>query len=101
VPEREAEEARPWREDSGVPQPTVHLYPRIGRPVLWVYTGGAWRWAPVGARHDWPDGRVAYQCEVRLVDRDGVPYTSERVYVWGGPGVVVADPGRTTPTVRP
>lgn len=55
-----------WREGMDVPRPEVRVYPRVGRPILWVYVQGAWRFAPVTARHDWADGRIVYQCEVRL-----------------------------------
>lgn len=79
-------EARPGQRGDW-PEPVVWLWPRVGRPALWVWSHGAWRWAPVVARQDWPDGRVAYQVEVDLTGSTSVTC---RTYWWPHEGLRVA-----------
>jgi hypothetical protein len=86
----EPEPARPWRREDG-PEPKVTTYPQVGDPVLWVWSHGAWRWAPVTARQDWADGRVIYQVSV---DLDGTTSVTHRNYPWPQPGLRIA--ARTT-----
>ncbi|MGW1800017.1 hypothetical protein ACWCQN_29695 [Streptomyces sp. NPDC001984] len=89
----ESTPARPWRRDDG-PEPKVTVYPRVGGPVLEVFSHGAWRWAPVAARQDWADGRVFYQVSVRLTDTTG---GTRRLYQWPQPGLRIAErPTATT-----
>lgn len=76
----EAVEARPWRTEDG-PAPRVRTYPPGARPLLNVYTGGAWRRCTVLARQDWPTGRVSYQVEMTH-RRDGASGTVVRAYWW-------------------
>lgn len=67
-PARDATEAPPWRPDLG-PAPRVRIWPPGEQPAMQVRVDGEWRHASVLARHDWADGRVSYQCELRLPDR--------------------------------
>ncbi|WP_158857537.1 hypothetical protein [Streptomyces sp. NRRL B-1347] len=99
----EPEQAPPWRPEHG-PAPQVHTWPCGGRPALEVYANGRWRYAPVGARHDYADGRVAYLVEV---DLDGSTSVSHRAYWWPQPGlrkahgpVGAADAAMPRPHVR-
>ncbi|MBK6017723.1 hypothetical protein [Streptomyces sp. MBT53] len=75
--------ARPWRREDG-PRPKVTTWPPGRRPALAVWSGGAWRTAPVMARQDWADGRVFYQVEV---DLRGDTLVSCRMYQWPQPGL--------------
>ncbi|MEU6965133.1 hypothetical protein [Streptomyces chrestomyceticus] len=67
----EPEQAPPWREGDG-PRPRVSCWPAGARPALYVTLrrGGRAeeRYAPVTARHDYQDGRVAYHVEIKVVD---------------------------------
>ncbi|MGW1157746.1 hypothetical protein ACWD48_05870 [Streptomyces sp. NPDC002519] len=85
-------QARPWRRDDG-PEPKVTVYPRVGGPVLEVFSHGAWRWAPVAARQDWADGRVIYQVSVDLA---GTTLITRRSYQWPQPGLRIAERPTTT-----
>jgi hypothetical protein len=78
--------ARPWRPEDG-PRPRVTVYPRTGAPALAVWSAGAWRYAVVRARHDWPDGRVHYQVAVDLLGDTTVRTVT---YQWPQPGLRVA-----------
>lgn len=82
----EPEQARPWRAEDG-PQPRVQTWSNSERPALRVWSCGAWRWAGVIARQDWPDGRVAYQVEI---DAAGTTSVRTRAYWWPQPGLRVA-----------
>ncbi|MFH9970208.1 hypothetical protein ACH4PR_55150 [Streptomyces mirabilis] len=82
----EPEQARPWRAEDG-PRPRVQTWPSSERPALWVWSCGAWRWARVVARQDWPDGRIAYQVEI---DAAGTTSVSTRAYWWPQSGLRVA-----------
>lgn len=77
----EAVEARPWRPEMGR-RPRTTVYPYARRPRLRVRAAGAWRTATVTARHDWPDGRVVAQVEIRLPAPGGRWETYHRAYVW-------------------
>lgn len=79
-------ESRPWRPKDG-PEPKVWSWPAGDRPALYVWSTGAWRFAPVMARHDWPDGRVVYQV---AVDLDGSTSVVSRSYAWPQPGLRLA-----------
>lgn len=82
-----AVEARPWAPSDG-PRPRVTAYPPHARPGMWVRAGGEWRYGTVLARQDHPDGRVAYQIEVRTPDaRDGVEGVRARLYQWPQDGL--------------
>ncbi|MGW5249622.1 hypothetical protein ACWEQN_38715 [Streptomyces sp. NPDC004129] len=95
--------ARPWRREDG-PEPKVTTYPRVGGPVLEVFSHGAWRWAPVAARQDRADSRVFYQVSVDLA---GTTSITRRNYEWPQPGLRVAErltattSGDGWPTPRP
>ncbi|MFI5990367.1 hypothetical protein ACIBAC_00735 [Streptomyces sp. NPDC051362] len=75
--------ARPWRPADGAP-PTVWTWPSNDRPALEVWSAGAWRYASVAARQDWPDGTVRYQV---LVDLRGDTTSTHRTYAWPQPGL--------------
>ncbi|MGW0631137.1 hypothetical protein [Streptomyces sp. NPDC002758] len=79
--------ARPWRREDG-PKPKATVSPRVGGPVLEVWSHGTWRWAPVAARQDWADGRVFYQVSVHLTDTTG---GTRRLYQWPQPGLRIAE----------
>lgn len=89
-------EARPWRESDGQ-APTVWTWPLTDPPALWVRQNGSWRWAPVTARQDWPDGRTAYQV---LIDTDGTTSKSHRTFWWPHEGLRVAHRSATEPTTE-
>lgn len=74
----EPDQAPPWRPESGQP-PTVWVWPAGSRPALRVLIDGQWVYAPVRARHDWPDGRCAYHVDVVL---PGHMSTVHRAYWW-------------------
>lgn len=74
----EPEQAPPWRPEYG-PKPTVWTWPPGDRPALRVLANGAWRYAAVEARHNYEDGRVAYQV---LIDVDGSGSMTHRTYWW-------------------
>jgi hypothetical protein len=82
----DAEPARPWRPEDG-PKPTVWTWPTTDRPALRVMSAGKWRYAPVLARQDWPDGTVRYQVEVDLL---GDTTVRALTYQWPQPGLRVA-----------
>ncbi|MGA5127665.1 hypothetical protein ACPCAG_30740 [Streptomyces pseudogriseolus] len=92
----EPEPSRPWRTEDG-PPPEVWTWPLGDRPALRVWSAGAWRYASVRARQDWPDGTVRYQVEV---DLRGDTTMVTRTYVWPQEGLRVAhgsgaEPSRT------
>ncbi|MFD9791423.1 hypothetical protein ACFWXK_10780 [Streptomyces sp. NPDC059070] len=91
------EVARPWRPEDG-PAPTVWRWPPADRPALLVRAHGHWRYAVVGARHDYPDGRRAYQVTVDLTGR---AETVARTYWWPHPALRVAHTGRAQPMTGP
>lgn len=84
---RDAVEAPPWREGAG-PAPRVTVYPHGQQPLMRIRIDGAWRTATVRARHDYPDGRIVYQVDIRLPARPGYPddpgamETYSRTYWW-------------------
>ena len=85
--------ARPWRREDG-PEPKVTTWPPANRPALAVWSRGRWRYAPIMARQDWPDGRVIYQVEVDLL---GDTTVTARAYQWPQPGLrAVREPARST-----
>lgn len=73
------------------------MYPAVGGPALAVWSEGAWRYAQVRARQDWPpsetwpNGRVIYQVTVDLLGDTTVRWMS---YEWPQPGLRVAQRGR-------
>ena len=73
----DAEEAPP----SAEPRETT-VFPYGREPLLWVRTGGAWRWAIVRAKHTYADGRVAVQTEVTMPTPDGPDGNFVRTYWW-------------------
>jgi len=92
TPEREAVEAPPWRQETGIPAPTVSVWPHGQGPTLWVYVQSRWRQTLVRARHDHADGRVVYKVEITLRGPDGVEGSYARFYSWGQRAVVPASP---------
>ncbi|MFB7323431.1 hypothetical protein [Streptomyces sp. NPDC056190] len=88
--------ARPWRRNEDGPEPKVTTYPRSGRPVLEVWSHGAWRRAPVAARQEWADGRVFYQVDVRLSD---TAVEIRCLFQWPQDGLRIAA-GPTPPTAQ-
>lgn len=74
----EPERALPWRPEHG-PKPTVRTWPPGDRPGLFIWANGRWRYASVTARHDYEDGRTAYQV---LIDVDGSTSVRHRTYWW-------------------
>ena len=63
------------------PPPRVHVYEHGKEPLMRIRVQGTWHTCTVRARHDWPDGRVAYQVDIRLVT-DGAEGTVSRTYWW-------------------
>lgn len=90
----EPEPTRPWRPEDG-PAPAVWTWPLGDRPALRVWSAGAWRYAPVRARQDWPDGTVRYQVEV---DLRGDTTMVTRTYVWPQEGLRVAHGSGSEPS---
>ncbi|MER7952042.1 hypothetical protein ABTY59_32090 [Streptomyces sp. NPDC096079] len=82
----EPEQSRPWRPEDG-PPPQVWTWPKGDRPALEVWSAGRWRYAPVAARHDYPDGTVRYQVDV---DLRGTTMVTSATYEWPQPGVRVS-----------
>ncbi|KPI33238.1 hypothetical protein OV450_1326 [Actinobacteria bacterium OV450] len=87
-------ETPPWSAQTG-PAPTVWTWPAGDRPALYVWSQGRWRYAPVRARQDWPDGTVVYQV---AVDLDGSTSVVPRSYAWPQPGLRVAHRSRSEPS---
>ncbi|GAA3015319.1 hypothetical protein [Streptomyces fulvorobeus] len=79
----DAVERQPWQPTDG-PAPTVRCWPPAAQPALYVRSGGRWRYAPVHARHEYPDGTVAYQA---AVDLHGDTSVTVRLYPWPQPGL--------------
>ncbi|WP_374987164.1 hypothetical protein [Streptomyces fradiae] len=75
-------EEPPWRPEAGS-EPEVTSWPPGRRPALRVWDGTAWQYAPVQARHTYPDGRTVYQV---LMPVEGGGRTS-RSYRWPQPGL--------------
>lgn len=79
--------APPWREEDG-PGPVMWVWPDGAQPALRVKLEDRWTVAPVTARADYADGRVAYHVVVTL------PPPSEggahRAYWWPSPRLRVA-----------
>lgn len=90
----EAEPARPWRAEDGA-QPVVWTWPKSDPPVLWVRSGGAWRYATVMAKQVWADGSTVYQV---AIDLRGDTSVSARLYRWPQPGLKVAHRSRFEPS---
>ncbi|MEU1081570.1 hypothetical protein ABZ368_15195 [Streptomyces sp. NPDC005908] len=90
----EPEPTRPWRPEDG-PAPAVWTWPLADRLALRVWSAGAWRYAPVRARQDWPDGTVRYQVEV---DLRGDTTMVTRTYVWSQEGLRVAHGSGSEPS---
>ncbi|GAA5070659.1 hypothetical protein [Streptomyces similanensis] len=90
----EPEPSRPWRPEDG-PEPAVWTWPTGDRPALRVWSAGRWRYAPVMARQDWPDGTVRYQVEVDLLGDTSV---RARTYQWPQLGLRVAHGSSSTPS---
>ncbi|GAA4759447.1 hypothetical protein GCM10023329_00240 [Streptomyces sanyensis] len=59
-------------------------WPPGDRSTLKVWSHGAWRYAPVRARQDFPDGRVVYQVDI---DLRGDTSVTTRSYAWPQPGL--------------
>ncbi len=66
------------------PPPAVRTWPPGDCPALKVWSLGAWRYAPVRARQDCPDGRVVYQVDV---DLRGDASVTTRSCAWPQPGL--------------
>lgn len=66
---RDAEQAPPWRSDSGTPAPTVTVYAPLDRPMMRVRLDSVWRTALVLARFDHANGRTSYHVEATLPTR--------------------------------
>ncbi|MFZ3562713.1 hypothetical protein ACOKM5_43025 [Streptomyces sp. BH097] len=79
---QEPTQAPPWRADMG-PQPQVFTWPHGDRPAFYVQVGTDWRYAPVGARYEWPDGRISYAVEVSVGERGSSRVF--RTYWWPSP----------------
>jgi hypothetical protein len=77
----DATEAPPWNDTMG-PAPRVRTWPAGEQPALDIRIDGEWRHASVLARHDWPDGRVSYQVELRLPDVADGTSAVVRAYWW-------------------
>ncbi|KOU50076.1 hypothetical protein [Streptomyces sp. WM6378] len=94
----EPEQAPPWREGAG-PPPQVWLWPRGDRPALWIRAAGRWRYAVVMARHEYADGRVVVQVDVRLprqsAEQEAGVFT--RFYRWPQDGLRVAHASTSQP----
>lgn len=72
-------------------RPTVTVYDRsLDVPLLWVYLDHGWALATVRARHDYPNGLVAYQVEVGVPNQDGTVSRVSRTYAWGKDNMRVA-----------
>jgi hypothetical protein len=93
----EPEQSRPWRPEDG-PEPTVTVWPPGERPALEVWCRGKWRYAPVTARQDWPDGTVHYQVSVPLHSDMAV---TSCLYQWPQPGLRAVRSGRPGPAAAP
>lgn len=87
-------ETPPWNAETG-PAPVVWSWPAGDRPALKVWSMGRWRYAPVRARQDWPDGTVVYQVSV---DLDGSTSVVPRSYAWPQPGLRVAHGSQSQPS---
>ncbi|MEU2395094.1 hypothetical protein [Streptomyces sp. NPDC007369] len=87
-------ETRPYRAGEDGPAPRVWAWPPGDRPALFVWSAGAWRYAPVMSRQDWSDGRVIYQV---AVDLDGSTSVVSRRYEWPQPGLRVAHRSESQP----
>ncbi|MFK8851654.1 hypothetical protein [Streptomyces sp. Ac-502] len=94
----EPEQAPPWRPEEG-PQPQVWCFPAGDRPALYVSLRRDGReevrYAPVTARHDYPDGRVACHVEIKIDDG-----TVHRAYWWPQPSLRVAHRSASAPADR-
>ncbi|MGK5692019.1 hypothetical protein ACSNOJ_03745 [Streptomyces sp. URMC 128] len=58
-------------------------------------SAGGWRYAPVRARQNWPDGTICYQVEVDLLGDRRVRILT---YEWPQPGLRVARRIASEPT---
>ncbi|MEU4093279.1 DUF6233 domain-containing protein [Streptomyces sp. NPDC026673] len=63
--QRDARECPTWVSGQ---RPRTHGWAPADRPRMQIHVEGAWRWATVRQRQDWPDGRVAYQVDILLPD---------------------------------
>ncbi|WP_328491246.1 hypothetical protein [Streptomyces zaomyceticus] len=90
----EPQPARPWRHEDG-PPPRVSTWPHGDRPALRVWSAGRWRYAPVAARHDYPDGTVRYQVDV---DLHGTTSVTSATYEWPQPGLRVSHGSSSAPS---
>ncbi|MDX3353876.1 DUF6233 domain-containing protein [Streptomyces sp. ME01-24h] len=91
--QRDARPCPPWV--SG-PKPRITSWAPADRPRMQVHVDGAWRWATVRQRQDWPQG-VAYQVDVALPDRE-LGYDTEVIQTyWWDPDTMRA-PGQRTRT---
>ncbi|RZU28251.1 hypothetical protein EV284_6417 [Streptomyces sp. BK022] len=95
-PVPEPEPSRPWRPDDG-PAPEVWAWPAGDRPALGVWSAGRWRYAPVLAKQEWPDGTIRYQVEVDLL---GDTTITVRLYQWPQPGLRMAHGSRSAKPTR-
>lgn len=86
-----------WSPGDG-PRPRVWCWPRTDRPALYVRSGNRWRYAPVQARQDAPNGRTAYQV---AVDLDGSTTVTTRLYGWPQPGLRIAHRSASQPSDQP
>jgi hypothetical protein len=58
-----------------------------------VHLAGAWRWATVRQRQNWPDGQVAYVLDVPLPDPE-LGYPTERIGAYWWDADTMRLPGR-------
>ncbi|WP_367138825.1 MULTISPECIES: hypothetical protein [Streptomyces] len=73
----DVEEAPSWT--PGQPWPRVRTWPPAELPSLYVRVDGHWYHCWVLARHDYPNGRIAYQVDIKLPGYDG---PVNRLYWW-------------------
>ncbi|MCF3101411.1 hypothetical protein IPZ58_07435 [Streptomyces roseoverticillatus] len=74
----DAQEAPPWSPEQG-PWPRVRTWPPAEKPGLYIRVNGRWYHCWVLARHDYADGRMAYQVDIKLPGHDG---PVSRMYWW-------------------
>ncbi|WP_381801260.1 hypothetical protein [Streptomyces niveus] len=85
-PRSEPEQAPPYRAEHG-PPPVMTTWDYPDQPALEVLVEGRWQYAPVGARANYPDGRVAYHVDIQLPRSGG---WTHRAYWWPQEGLRVA-----------
>ncbi|MFB7270646.1 hypothetical protein [Streptomyces sp. NPDC056244] len=96
----EPEQAPPWRPEDG-PQPDMSVWPYSGRPALSVRIGARWIYAPVTARADYEDGRIAYHVTIVLPEplSGGQLGAFHRAYWWPQAGRLKVAHGPQVPPI--